>query len=400
MAASPASGGVSLVERRLARSLERLPERVVILDCPPHVRRTAGDAAPTGPEAVAPDSGGVEVPGQERVRSLLEDGAGHLDAARAAYREQCRQAAVQTRELAAFAACRPAALLDRPDPEVGTAAAASRAARPAALTAVNEWAVDEVAAALALSGPAAQGLLVDAVTLVERMPATLAALESGRVDWPKARMLAEVLAPLTDDDVRGEVEERLLARADGRTLPQLRAGARRAVRRANAAAAARRLAAAIRDRSVRLYPPGTTAWPPCRRRCRCRSRRPATGRWRPTPTPAGGLVTKRSQGAADGRLPGRPILRPGENGLPPVQVALTVVAGVTTLRGGDEPGEVDRQTRCRRCWSANSPTPSACCPDRSRSGRPRPWSGFSPSGRCRARTWHHATARHRIGGDG
>ena len=82
---------------------------------------------------------------------LLEAGAGHLAAARAAHREQCRQAAVQARALAAFAAARPAALLDRPDDEVGAAAAASRAARPAALTEVSEWAVDEVMVALSLS---------------------------------------------------------------------------------------------------------------------------------------------------------------------------------------------------------------------------------------------------------
>src|SRR3954466_9388681 len=37
----------------------------------------------------------------------IEAGAAHLSAAREAYREQCRQAAVQARELAAFAAERP-----------------------------------------------------------------------------------------------------------------------------------------------------------------------------------------------------------------------------------------------------------------------------------------------------
>jgi hypothetical protein len=35
------------------------------------------------------------------------------------------------------------------------------------------------------------------------------------------------------------------------------------------------------------------------------------------------------------------VLRPGETGLPPVQAQLTVVAAVDTLRGGDEPGEID-----------------------------------------------------------
>ena len=37
------------------------------------------------------------------------------------------------------------------------------------------------------------------------------------------------------------------------------------------------------------------------------------------------------------------VLRPGENGLAPVQAQLTVVASAATLAGGDEPGEVAGQ---------------------------------------------------------
>ncbi|HEV7189049.1 MAG TPA: hypothetical protein VGN28_14235, partial [Blastococcus sp.] len=74
---------------------------------------------------------------------MLEAGADRLAAARAAQWDQRRLAAVQVRELAAFAALRPAGALDRPDGQVGSAAAASRAARPAALTKVSERAVDE-----------------------------------------------------------------------------------------------------------------------------------------------------------------------------------------------------------------------------------------------------------------
>ncbi|MGZ4648427.1 MAG: hypothetical protein ACXVYC_19135 [Blastococcus sp.] len=110
-------------------------------------------------------------------RELLETGAGHLAAARAARVESCRLAAVQARELAAFARSRPAAVLDRPDDEIGAAAAASRAARPAVLTEVSEWAVDEVMAAFALSSAAAGQLLADAVTLTERC----------RPPWPRSR---------------------------------------------------------------------------------------------------------------------------------------------------------------------------------------------------------------------
>jgi hypothetical protein len=110
---------------------------------------------------------------------LLEAGAGHLAAAKAAVREESRQAAVKVRALAAFARCRPADLLDRPAEEIGAAAAASRAARPAVLTEVSEWAVDEVAASLGLSSATASALLADALMLVEALPATLAALEAG-----------------------------------------------------------------------------------------------------------------------------------------------------------------------------------------------------------------------------
>ncbi|MGZ4538142.1 MAG: hypothetical protein ACXVXS_03435, partial [Blastococcus sp.] len=82
---------------------------------------------------------------------LLETGAAHLEVATAAVLEESRQAAVKARALAAFARCRPAVIMDRPDDEVGAAAAVSRAARPAVLTEVSEWAVDEVMAAFALS---------------------------------------------------------------------------------------------------------------------------------------------------------------------------------------------------------------------------------------------------------
>ena len=124
---------------------------------------------------------------------------------------------MQARALAAFAAQRPAAVLDRPDGEVGAAAAASRAARPAALTQVSEWAVDEVMVALGLSSGAAAGLLADSVTLDERLPATLDALEAGTIGWAHARALAELVGPVKDE-ARAGVEARLLGlgrREDG-----------------------------------------------------------------------------------------------------------------------------------------------------------------------------------------
>jgi hypothetical protein len=330
------------------------PQPVTVVDYRPHGRRDdLGEAstASTDPaeaqspmepqEAVDPPaSGGPRESVEPEWRSFagrLEAGAGHLCAARAAHVEQCRWAAVQARELAAFAAQRPAAVLDRPDEEVGAAAAASRAARPAALTAVSEWAVDEVMVAFGLSSVAASQLLAESVGLVEQLPATLAALQAGVIGWNHARMLTEVLSPL-QPAARAEVEARLLARAGGQTVPQLRMAARRAVLRADATAAARRLAAAIRARAVRLYPgadgmgslAATLSLPvavACRRALQAYAEDCATP----------GDERTQEQRMVDCLVD--LILRPGING--PVQIGLTVVAGVDTMTGGDEPGEVD-----------------------------------------------------------
>ncbi|MGZ4605238.1 MAG: DUF222 domain-containing protein, partial [Blastococcus sp.] len=267
---------------------------------------------------------------------LLETGAAHLEVATAAVLEESRQAAVKARALAAFARCRPAVIMDRPDDEVGAAAAVSRAARPAVLTEVSEWAVDEVMAAFALSAPAAGQLLADAVTLTEAMPATLAAQEAAVIDWPTARMLAEVLAPLSDQ-ARPEVEARLLASAEGRTLAQLRESARRAVLRADAAAALRRAAQAIRDRDVRVHAGedgmatlAATMTGPVAAACRAALEAYAAD----CATPGDERTTAQRMVDCLADL----ILRPGING--PVQILLRVVATAGTLAGGHEPGEV------------------------------------------------------------
>jgi Domain of unknown function (DUF222) len=304
------------------------PAPTFVVGCAPHGRRSPASAESV-PAAVA------------SFARLLEAGAGHLAAVRAARLAQCRSAAVQARELAAFAALRPSAVLDRPDDEVGAAAAASRTARSAALTAVSEWAVDEVMAALALSSAAASQLLAESVTLVGQLPATLAALEAGTIGWTHARMLVEVLAPLTDE-ARAEVEGRLLAGAAGKTVTQLRIAARRAVLRADAAAAARRLAAAIRDRRVRVYPGedgmaslAAAMSTPVALACRNALEQYAEA-----------CATPGDERTKDQRMVdclADLILRPGETGLPPVQAQLTVVASVDTLRDGDEPGEIDGQ---------------------------------------------------------
>ncbi|MDT7619152.1 MAG: hypothetical protein QOF99_53 [Pseudonocardiales bacterium] len=93
----------------------------------------------------------------------------------------------------------------------------------------------------------------DAVTLAERLPATLAALSSGRISLPSARAVVEETMVL-DESLLAEAERRILARAAGRTTGQIRADSRRVVARLDAEAVRRRAEQARRERSVRLIP--------------------------------------------------------------------------------------------------------------------------------------------------
>ena len=183
---------------------------------------------------------------------LLSSGAAHLDRAVAIDREASRAAAARARVLVAFVRSRPAAMFDRAPGERGAASAASVAARPAVLTEVSEWAVDEAAATLRLSGRAASMLLIDALTLVEGLPATLAALTAGDISPLHARAMIEIAGPVATAEKRAQVEAAVLPRATGQTVPALRASLRRAVARIDAAAAADRLVKAVRNRQVRL----------------------------------------------------------------------------------------------------------------------------------------------------
>ena len=273
-----------------------------------------------------------------RVDARVAAGAVPLRAARAAQASLARAAAERARAVAAFARCRPASL-DRPDGAAGAAAAATRAGRPAVLTPVSEWVVDEVAVALALTGEAASKLLVDSLLLEERLPGTLAALGEGLISWEHARVMTEVVASLPDA-VRGSAEARLLGRVAGKTPAQLRAAARRVVARLDAAAVAERMAQAIRDRRVSVYPgeDGMATLSAVLPAPVARAVRSALEQYADAVVTEGDQRT-RAQRMADCLVD--LVLRPGEHGLAPVQAKLTVVAAVQTLLGGDEPGEVD-----------------------------------------------------------
>lgn len=86
---------------------------------------------------------------------------------------------------------------------------------------VPEFAADEIAAGLTLTRRAANTQLELAWTLSERLPATAAVLRAGRVDAPKARVLAEATATL-DADTAQAVETAALDRAPVQTTGQYR----------------------------------------------------------------------------------------------------------------------------------------------------------------------------------
>jgi Domain of unknown function (DUF222) len=123
----------------------------------------------------------------------------------------------------------------------------------------DEFAADELACALHITGNAAQARLDLALTLAKRLPQALKALERGDIDLYKARTLAEVAEPLTDEQA-GAVEERVLARAAQQTAPQLRQSGRRAVLRIDPDGAKTRHEQRKAERRVELYP-WRTAWP-------------------------------------------------------------------------------------------------------------------------------------------
>lgn len=110
----------------------------------------------------------------------------------------------------------------------------------------------EIGAALNLSPWAAENRVQLALSL-RRLPTTRAMLAAGRIDLVKSRAIAE--AVLTLDDGQAEaVEQRVLAKADSRTVGELRAALRRAVISVDPTAAQARHERAVAERGARREP--------------------------------------------------------------------------------------------------------------------------------------------------
>ncbi|WP_143108083.1 DUF222 domain-containing protein, partial [Geodermatophilus obscurus] len=269
---------------------------------------------------------------------------GPLGAVQAADREIGRQTALRARAVAEFAASRPASV-DRPPGSAGAMSAERWAGRAEVLRPVSEWATQELAIALSLTGEAAQSLLERSLILVHRLPATLEALEAGVLHpghlWP----LLDKVAPIADDAVRAALERDLLAWAGRRgtvcTPAQLGDKARREVLKRAARSAADDLARAVRQRGVSGRPDRVDGMG-------------TVSALLTTPEAAALMAALGACADAlpeDGRTRGQKmadclldlVLRPTESGLPPVQVTLDVVAPLGALLGGDQPCEIDGQ---------------------------------------------------------
>jgi hypothetical protein len=91
---------------------------------------------------------------------------------------------------------------------------------------MEDHVADELKMALVWTRRAAESALDVAWQLVERLPAVWEVLSSGRIDLPRARVIAAGVAHL-DEVVAREVAERILAEAEDLTTGQIRARLRR-----------------------------------------------------------------------------------------------------------------------------------------------------------------------------
>jgi hypothetical protein len=115
-----------------------------------------------------------------------------------------------------------------------------------------EHVAGEVAAALTLTGRAAEGLLADAAGLA-RLPEVHGYLAAGRIDVPKSAVITGELAVLDSDHQAQVIAGRVLPEAPSLTTGQLRARLRRLILAADPEAADRRRAEAARDAQVCLW---------------------------------------------------------------------------------------------------------------------------------------------------
>ncbi|QKW33360.1 DUF222 domain-containing protein [Actinomadura sp. NAK00032] len=193
---------------------------------------------PPGPQLAVCLSGG-----KERLADLTDD---ELLQVAAAARRQTSWA--QARELAALAELsrRRTDAEDDGDPDYRILSA-------------HESVTEEVAAALTVTGNTAATLVHLAGRLAGPLAATGSALETGRIDLAKARVICDA-ADNMPDEVAEHLEAAALEKASDQTTGQLRRRLKRIANRLAPAAAEERKREAVRNRRLELWntPSGTT----------------------------------------------------------------------------------------------------------------------------------------------
>ncbi|HEX5494291.1 MAG TPA: DUF222 domain-containing protein, partial [Mycobacteriales bacterium] len=117
----------------------------------------------------------------------------------------------------------------------------------------GEFVADEIAVELSLTRRAAETRVAQAVEMTTRAPAVLAALQTGRLDLYRARVITEATYRL-DDTTATRVAAHVVEHAEGRNASQVRRIVRRAVLRFDSEGAQRRHEQARADRNVVLTP--------------------------------------------------------------------------------------------------------------------------------------------------
>jgi hypothetical protein len=117
----------------------------------------------------------------------------------------------------------------------------------------QQWCVEEVGAALRLSGTVARSKLQNAEQLCKRLPGTLQALSEGRIAVPQLTAITEASYELPDELLTA-FERSVLARADEQSLTQLKRSIKRAVLSLEPRTAEQKRQRSVADRQVRIVP--------------------------------------------------------------------------------------------------------------------------------------------------
>ncbi|HEX5496623.1 MAG TPA: DUF222 domain-containing protein [Mycobacteriales bacterium] len=117
----------------------------------------------------------------------------------------------------------------------------------------GEFVADEIAVEVSITRRTAENRIAQAVEMTTRVPAVLRALETGMVDFYRAKVITDATYRL-DDDTASQVAAYVVERAEARNASQVRDLVRRTVLRLDPEGAQRRHERARTDRSVVLTP--------------------------------------------------------------------------------------------------------------------------------------------------